>query len=134
MEDRVSAEIQRSLGRIEGTQKEMSEAQKKIFSILEQLSKDFIEHKGDDRNNFQTLSSRMGVLEKSIATQTHIKEDTDKERSQELGSLRAELKTLNDYVENIKGAWWLIGIVGVLVASFGALVTWFITVWNAKHG
>lgn len=141
MEDQVSADIQRSLGRIEGSQMEMSKAQTKIFSLLENLEREFQEHKGEDRNNFQMISSRMGNLEKSIIAHDASNEEADEHRATELGArdkaileVKAELKIINDYVENIKGAWWLIGIIAILIASFGALVTWAISVWKARHG
>lgn len=93
------SEIQRSLGNLEGTTKQ-------ILARLDDIQKTQEKHEGDDRNNFQVMSSR--VANESVKTNEHLY-DQDK--------IIADL-TANQ--NKAKGAGWVIlGLLGTFALSMG---------------
>ena len=112
-------DIQRTLGRLEG----------KVDQILSEqvaIREEFAEHKGEDKNNFQAVSSRFGLVTKRL-------DDADLARQAAWESANEKLNTLNGYVEQVKGAWWLVGVIVTVVAGLGALVAWVVGFWPKGH-
>lgn len=103
----MSEDIERTLGRLEGKVDQLLSEQALVRAEL-------ADHKGEDRNSFAIVSARFG----SVATR--------------LDDQNEKLDTLNGYVSQVKGAWWLIGALVVVVASCGAAVTWVVSLWPRK--
>lgn len=85
-----------------------------------------INHEGDDRNNFQGVNSRFAVVFKRI-------EDSEDTRAALFAEQNKKLDTLNAYVENVKGAWWFIGILVIVIAGAGGLLDWVLN-WMHRTG
>lgn len=100
-------EIQRSLGRIEGTQKQ-------ILAELENVRRDLNDHKGDDRNNFQAISSRIGTVAKDA-------EDHLKAQDEQFTLQITELKSNQDKAQG--AGWAIIGLMGGVATFIGIAVT-----------
>ena len=84
-------EIQRALGNLDGKMDQMLREQ-------ERVSKELLAHKGEDRENFQIIGSRFGVLAMEISG---MKQDQDR----------------------AKGAGWvIIGLLGSVAAFIGSAV------------
>lgn len=109
-------EIQRALGRMEGQLAE-------VLSVQRTIREEFYDHKVEDRQNFQNVSSRFGAV-------YHKLEEQDVKREISFEHLEAQLTVINAYVENIKGAWWLVLLLTAVVGGVGAVVAWGLGVFR----
>jgi hypothetical protein len=119
MEPNVSEEIQRALGRIEGQNAQ-------ILDQLAALKGDFTDHKGEDRNNFQAVASRFGSVYKKL-------EEADVKRDAAFSSVEGKLLTINSYVDNIKGAWWLVCILSAAATGLYGFTSWVLGIWPFRR-
>jgi len=117
----VLEEMQRALGRIEGSQKQ-------ILQQMHDLRRDFNDHKGDDRQNFQVVSSRFGEVARNIeAAKNDFAEKLeaqDEKRSAAFTNVESQLQTINGYVQNIKGAWWMVVLMATFMTGIAGFVAW----------
>lgn len=98
--------VQRALGRIEGTQAQ-------ILDKLEKLSENFGEHKQEDQRNFSSVRQLLF---------TKLRENDDA-REKHLGEQDVKLDALKQDSDRAKGAGWVIlGLLGSLAAAVGAAV------------
>ena len=118
-------EILQALGEIKGAVGELKGTQRQTLTAVENLRADFVDHKGDDRNNFQAVASRFG----SIYTKL---DEQDDARALAFKRLEDRLNVINGYIDNIKGAWWIVTILAIVVGGAGAAVAW--AVGLLKHG
>lgn len=114
MEKGVESQILESLKRLEVGQAKQAEINTRILEQISGLKSDFSEHKGDDRNNFQAVASRFSAVYKKL-------EDQDVTRLGSFDSLEKKLSIINGYVNNIKGAWWLVTVTATIVSALAGL-------------
>lgn len=105
-------EIQRALGRIEGTQD-------RLLSEFEQFRKAMTEHMDMDKVQFEILHSRITELRKY--SESRFVDQTD-DRARHLGEQDIKLDALKEKQDKAMGAGWVImGILGMCVACIGAM-------------
>ncbi|HCE07486.1 MAG TPA: hypothetical protein DEQ40_02580 [Oxalobacteraceae bacterium] len=105
--------VQRALGRIEGTQTQ-------ILDALNKLSDSFGEHKQEDQRNFSSV--RHLVFTKL--------QENDESREKHLGEQDVKLDALKQDADRAKGAGWVIlGLLGSLAAAVGAAVLSVFSGW-----
>jgi hypothetical protein len=110
-------DVQRALGRIEGTQSQ-------ILAELKSLRSDFCEHKNDDQRNFSGV--RKLFFEKL--------EEQNKTRENHLGEQDRKLDALKQDSDRAKGAGWVIlGLLGGLATFVGGAVLAVISGWIKVH-
>lgn len=108
-------EVQRSLGRIEGTQEQ-------ILAELKTMREDFGAHKNEDQRNFSSL--RKLFFEKL--------EEQDETREKHLAAQDAVLAELKTDSDRAKGAGWVIlGLLGGLASLVGSAVLAVVKGWVA---
>lgn len=112
MEPNQVDDVNRSLGRLEG-------GVQQLLKEMQDLRSDFVDHKGDDRNNFQIVSSRFADVGNKIDSQ-------NVSRAESFDHLEKQLKVINSYIDKIKGAWWLITLMVVVVGGAGAAIAWVV--------
>lgn len=109
--------VQRALGRIEGTQAQ-------ILDKLDKLSGDFGEHKQEDQRNF---SSVRVMIDRKLEEQNEFRERHLGEQDEKLDHLRQDS-------DRAKGAGWVIlGLLGALSTFVGGAVLAVLSGWvNVK--
>ena len=104
-------DIQRTLGRLEGKLDQLLSEQ---TAVKEEMNA----HEGRERESFSVVSARVGGLSRKI-------DDIDEKYAGLLHDQSARLEALNDYVARVKGAWWLIGVLTLVIGTAGAMLDWF---------
>jgi len=113
----MTDEVQRSLGRIEGTQT-------RILDELTKLRDDFGAHKADDQRNFSSLRVDM----KSQF------EANDRARNEHLTEQDTKLDIIQRDSDRAKGAGWaILGIMGLLASLVGGAVMAALSGWIKIH-
>jgi len=105
--------VQRSLGRIEGTQTQ-------ILDALQKLTESFSEHKNEDQRNFSSVRNLVySELKKN-----------DESREKHLSEQDEKLDSLKQDADRAKGAGWVIlGLIGALATFAGGAVLAVLTGW-----
>lgn len=107
--------VQRALGRIEGTQTQ-------ILEMLDKLSESFGEHKNEDQRNFSSVRALFFTK----------LEEQDKTRERHLGEQDQKLDGLKQDADRAKGAGWVIlGLLGAVATFMGTAV---LAVWSGWIG
>lgn len=105
--------VQRALGRIEGTQAQ-------ILDMLNKLSDSFGEHKQEDQRNFSSVRALFFTK----------LEEQDKTRETHLGEQDKKLDALKQDADRAKGAGWVIlGLLGALATFVGGAVISVLSGW-----
>lgn len=113
-------DLQRTLGRLEG----------KIDLVLSEQAHvrgDLLDHKGQDKNDFAIVSARFGGVSKRLDEAADRQVKMFEEQNEKLDSL-------NEYVNRVKGAWWLIGVLVIIIAGAGAALDWILSWLRHPHG
>lgn len=117
-------EVQRSLGRIEGTQEQ-------ILAKLDKLASDFGDHKNEDQRNFSSVRALVYDQRREINAKL---EEQDSRREQHLTEQDTTLKSLKQDSDRAKGAGWaIIGILGAFATFIGGAVLAVVEGWIKVH-
>lgn len=120
----VDPEVQRSLGRIEGTQTQ-------ILSELRMLRDNFSEHKNEDQKNFSSIRALVYDHRSEVKT---ILDQQSVEREAHLDAQDVKLSSLKTDADKAKGAGYvIIGIIGALATFVGGAVISVFTGWVHLH-
>lgn len=112
-----NGDVQRSLGRIEGTQEQ-------ILGELRSLRADFGEHKNDDQRNF---SATRRLVYDELGKQNAAREAHLAEQDKKLDALKQDS-------DRAKGAGWVIlGLLGSLATFVGGAVLAVVEGWIKVH-
>lgn len=105
--------VQRALGRIEGTQTQ-------ILQALKDLTESFGEHKNEDQRNFSSVRNLV---------YTEMKKN-DETREKHLSEQDEKLDGLKQDADRAKGAGWVIlGLLGALATFVGGAVIAVLSGW-----
>lgn len=120
----MNDDVQRSLGRIEGTQVQ-------ILDALRNLTAEFVDHKGEDARNFQAVRKlsfeHRDELKKEI-------EDSAKERETHLRGQDTKLAAMKQDSDRAKGAGWVIlGLLGSVATFLGGALLSVFNGWVKIH-
>lgn len=118
------ADMQRSLGRIEGTQSQ-------ILSELRRLGENFSEHKNEDQKNFSSVRAMVYEHRNEVKA---ILDTQSAEREAHLDAQDVKLSGLKTDSDKAKGAGYvIIGIMGALATFVGTAVIAAFTGWVHLH-
>lgn len=123
-------DIQRTLGRLEGKVDQLLHEQQLVRGEL-------LEHKGQDKQDFAIVSSRFASVSKRLdqSDTKHERLFTDQTAKFEAATTdqNVKLDSLNDYVNKVKGAWWIIGVLVIVIAGAGATLDWLLNWFHRLH-